>query len=342
MSNLENYRSSLAEARKRLVALVAGAVAVGIIGLYGLAGVTTVELGETGIKTTMIGENKGTTEPIYTGFRWVEPFTYDVDVYYTKFQQYDLAGEDAVESQTNDGQPVKVRTSFQIGLLPDQVPWLHENVGKDWYQQVFYPAAIKAIKDSSAMVSSDEIYTGAGRVEIAENIQNTLQKAFAGYGIRFETNLRDVTFENAEFVATLEEKARAAQQEEIQRRNALAAKQQAIAVQNKAEGEKFKIEQMAEAERTRLRLEGEGERLKQEEIAKGILAIGQAEADVIQFKNAALEGPGGELYRDIEVLGGLGTAIEFYGVPTGAPGTNTYIIDEALRGKIAIGGGDGE
>ena len=58
------------------------------------------------------------------------------------------------------------------------------------------------------------------------------------------------------------------------------------------------------------------------------------------MKATALSGSGGALYRDIEVLGGLGKTVEFYGVPTGAEGTNTYIIDEALRGKIAIGGGD--
>jgi len=66
--------------------------------------------------------------------------------------------------------------------------------------------------------------------------------------------------------------------------------------------------------------------------------VGQAEADVIQLKANALVGSGGQLYRDIEVLGGLGSSVEFYGVPTGAPGTSTYIVDEALQGKIAVGG----
>ena len=55
------------------------------------------------------------------------------------------------------------------------------------------------------------------------------------------------------------------------------------------------------------------------------------------MKANALVGSGGELYRDIEVLGGLGEAVEFYGVPTGAEGTATYIVDEALRGKVAVG-----
>ena len=58
------------------------------------------------------------------------------------------------------------------------------------------------------------------------------------------------------------------------------------------------------------------------------------------MKANALIGAGGALYRDIEVLGGLGESVEYYGTPTGAPGTSTYIIDEALRGAIAVGGGN--
>jgi len=324
----------------KFLSSIAGLTLLVLLALWGVGGITNVELGETGIKTVMLGADRGDTSPIYTGTRWIEPFSNDVDVYYTKFEQYDLSGADAVESQTNDGQPVNLRVSFQIGLIPEQVPWLHENVGQGWYNDVFYPAAIKAIKDSSAMLSSDEIYTGEGRTTMAEHIQATLESTLEGYGIRFETNLRDVVFENAAFLATLEEKARAAQQEEIQRRNALAAKQEAIATQNRAEGEKFAVEQRAQAEKIKLQLEGEGEYLKQSEIAKGILAVGNAEAEVIKMKANALTGSGGELYRDIQVLGGLGESVEFYGVPTGAPGTGTYIVDQALSGKIAVGGSD--
>jgi len=323
----------------KLLRSVAGTVLVVILALWGIAGITNVELGETGIKTVMLGSDRGHTEPIFTGTRWIEPFSNDVDVYYTKYEQYDLSGADAVQSQTNDGQPVNLRVSFQIGLIPEQVPWLHENVGQNWYFDVFYPAAIKAIKDSSARLSSDEIYTGVGRTTMAEAIQTQLEAALDGYGIRFQTNLRDVVFKNAEFLSTLEEKARAAQQEEIQRRYALAASQAAIAVQNKAEGQKFKIEQEALAERRRLELIGEGERLQKQEIALGILAVGNAEAEVIRMKANALAGSGGALYRDIQILGGLGESVEYYGTPTGAPGTSTYIIDKALRGKIAVGGG---
>lgn len=307
-----------------------------ITGIYSLLGFNTIEPGEVGMIVKQFGADRGMQElTLDTGTHWVEPFTKDVIVVDTRLKQY--AMED-VPAGTQDGQPIKVDISFEIGLLDSFVPNLIETIGTDWYDQVVYPAARAAIRTASANQLSDQVYTGAGRAAIQIEMTDELAARLQAYGIHLNANLRDIEFLNKDFVATLEEKAKAAQQEEIQRRYAAAAKEQALATQNKAEGDRFKREQAAQAVRYELQQEGEGQRIKQEEIALGIRAVGQAEADVIKLKATALIGSGGQLYRDIEVLGGLGKTVEFYGVPTGAPGTSTYIIDEALRGKVAVGG----
>lgn len=303
---------------------------------YFLSGTTTLDPGEVGIVVQNLGTNRGMQDyTLDTGWHWIEPFSYDTIVYDTRLKQYDLKG---IPAGTQDGQPITVDVSFEIGLRDSGVPSLHETVGKDYFDEVVYPAARSAIRTATANKLSDEVYTGAGRVSIQDELSNYLQVRLEPVGIRISANLRDIEFQNKDFVATLERKAKAAQEEVIQQRLAAAAKEEAIKVQNRAEGERFKREQAAAAQKYELQAQGEGERLKQEEIAKGILAVGQAEADVIKLKATALVGSGGTLYRDIEVLGGLGQRVEFYGVPTGAENTNTYIIDEALRGKIAIGG----
>ncbi len=326
---------TLARARARLVRLVSAGVAASILALYGIGGFSGIEPGEVGMVVKQFGEDRGMQQfTLDTGTHWIEPFTNDVIVVDTRLKQYSL---NDVPAGTQDGQPIQVDVSFEIGLVDSNVPNLIENIGTDWYDQVVYPAARASVRTATANKLSDEVYTGAGRAAIQVELTDALVDKLTPYGIRITANLRDIEFLNKDFVNTLEEKAKAAQQEEIQRRYAAAAKEEAIATQNKAEGHKFKVEQEAEAERIRLQLVGEGERLKQEEIAKGILAVGQAEADVIKLKANALIGSGGQLYRDIEVLGGLGQAVEFYGVPTGAENTNTYIVDEALRGKVAVG-----
>jgi regulator of protease activity HflC (stomatin/prohibitin superfamily) len=301
-----------------------------------MGGITQIDPGEVGLVVKQFGEDRGMQEfTLDTGTHWIEPFSNDVIVVDTRLNRYPQLD---IPSNTKDGQPILVDVVFEIGLMDHNVPNLIENIGTEWYDKVVYPAARSAIRNNTSELMSDEVYTGEGRARIQEQLTNELGNRLETMGIRITANLSDIEFTNTDFVATLERKAKAAQEETIQARLAEAAKQEAIKVQNTAEGEKFKREQAAEANKYELQQEGEGERLKQEEIAKGILAVGQAEADVIKLKANALSGSGGVLYRDIQVLGGLGEAVEFYGVPTGAEGTNTYIVDEALRGKVAIGG----
>lgn len=314
---------------------VGAAIVFSTFTIYGLAGISNIEPGEVGVVIKNVGDGRGMQEYTFdTGMHWVEPFIYDVVVYDTRLKQYSL--ED-VPSNTKDGQPIQVDISFEIGLLDNNVPNLHENIGRDYFDQVVYPAARSALRGNTSKLLSDEIYTGSGRAAVQLAITEELQHKLEPLGIRVVANLRDIEFLNPDFVRTLERKAQAAQEQIIEERLAEAAVQAAIKVKNKAEGEKFKTIQEAEAQRERLRLEGEGQRLQKEEEAKGILAIAQAEAEGIRLKQQALSGPGGKLLRDIEVLGGLGKNVDYYGVPTGAPGTNTYIIDEALKGKVAVG-----
>lgn len=304
--------------------------------IYGLAGLNTIEPGEVGLVVINIGDKKGVQEEtLDTGMHWYDPFVNDVVVYDTRLKQYRLMD---IPSNTADGQPILVDVTFEIGLLDHNVPSLHENIGRDYFDQVIYPAARAAIRNNTSEKMSDAVYTGEGRADIQRQLTEELSEKLEPLGIRIVTNLSDIEFTNSDFVATLERKAKAAQEEVIQLRLAEAAKQEALKVQATAEGERFKREQAAQAKMYELQKEGEGERLKQEEVALGIRAVGEAEADVIKLKANALIGSGGALYRDIEVLGGLGRNVEYYGTPTGAPGTSTYIIDEALRGQIAVGG----
>jgi len=322
----------------KIVSMAAGFILLLIVAIWGIGGLTVIEPGEVGLVVKQFGEGKGMQEATKdTGTHWIEPFTNDVYVVDTRLKRYKLLD---IPSNTKDGQPILVDVVFEIGLLDSNVPNLIENIGTDWYNQVVYPAARSAIRNNTSEKMSDEVYTGVGRASIQAELTTELGDRLAKYGIRITANLSDIEFTNSDFVATLERKAKAAQEETIQARLADAAVAEALKVQAVAEGQKFKSIQEAEALRETLRLKGEGVQLQKEAEALGILAVGQAEADVIKMKATALIGSGGELYRDIEVLGGLGKTVEFYGVPTGAEGTNTYIIDEALRGKIAIGGGD--
>lgn len=303
--------------------------------LYGMAGITDIDPGEMGLQVKKIGTNKGIlSETLDTGLHWVEPFRYDVVIYDTRVKQYDLK---EMVSNTRDGQPITVDVSLEIGLIDKEVPALHERIGHNWYEQMVFPALRASIRNTTTYHLSDIIYTADGRRDIQNRVQDELREHVSGYGIKIAVNLRDINFKNTDFIAALEEKAKAAQRVVIEQRNAEAAAQSAIKVTNIAEGEKQKRIKAAEAEREELRLQGEGERLQKEEQAKGILAIAKAQAEGTRLQVLAYGS--GLTYASVKWAENLGPNVKVWGVPTGAPGTNTIIdLNGLVKGAFNLEG----
>jgi len=319
---------------KKIAKLIVGVVALIFLLSYTLGGLTHVNPGETTILIKNFGSNSGMQKRVLdTGTHWVEPFLYDVATYDTRLRQYPL--EDT-EASTQDGQPISVDVSLEIGLVQGQVPNLHQQVGTGWYEQVVKPSAIAALRQATASVLSDAVYTGAGRITVQTTAERTLKEKYDALGIRIDFNVRDVQFVNKAFVETLEKKASATQQEIIEKRLAEAAIQEAIKVANIAEGLKQKAIKEAEARREEQRLAGEGSRLLNEETAKGNLALAKADAEGTKLRREALAGAGGPEMVSIEWARQMGPNIKVYGFPTGSPGTTSIMpIENLFKGAFA-------
>lgn len=322
-------------------AISLGALALTLVILMGLGlgGITNVDPGWVGLQVQMVGtkaERGMKDETLDTGLQWINPIKFDVPQYDTRSTQYVVEDMDA---QTKDGQPILVDLSMEISLIDSAVPVLHETIGKNYYEQVVYPLFRAVTRNSLATEKSDAIYTGEARERIQTRINDILNTSLNPRGIRIGINFRDLDFTNKQFVKTLEQKATAAQQEEIERRFALAAEQAAVKVANIAEGAKQKVIKEAEADAERLRLNGLGQRQQKEELAKGILAVGQAEAEVIRLRNDAMDGPGGDKIVAMAWAENLGPNVKVYGFPTGAAGTTSLmdlngIMQGALKGTV--------
>ena len=310
---------------------IAGIALAAIGALYALAGYENVELNESGIKVVMLGEGSGTTHEMTPGMQWIEPIANDVFIYDTRSEQYSIEG---VGSETNDGQPVVADVSFEIRLLGSKIGELHKTIGRDWYEEVVYPAARKFIRMNTSAVSSDEIYTGKGKRLVSNGIQKDLDY-LKERGIAITVNLRRVQFTNADFIQSLEDKAIAAQKEEINRREAAAAEQEAIRIANVAEGQKQKTIKEAEANAEQSKLEGIGLRDKNIEEAKGILAIGRAKAESTRLMVNAYGA--GSTYASVKWAESIGDKFQVFGVPTGAPGTTSFMdMNGMLKGAFSV------
>lgn len=318
---------------KTFISIIAGVILFAVLSLYGLAGITIIEPGEVGLQIKMLGAERGTQpETLDTGWRWIEPLSYDVAIYDTRLTQYRI---NDLPAQTKDGQPILLDVSLEVGLIDNLVPMLHEKIGPDYFDQVVYPATRSAIRNNTGKVLSDEIYTGKGRELVQNAVQEYLGEKLSGFGIRVAVNLRDVEFTNADFIQTLERKAMAAQKVIIAEREAEQAEFQAKQMENLAEGEKQKRIKAAEADREERRLKGEGARLEKEETAKGNLALYRAEAEGLRLKNQAF---GAKNLVSMEWAKQLGPNVKVWGVPTGSPGTATVMdLNGILQGAFKGG-----
>ncbi len=313
--------------------LIVAAIAASFLMVYGVAGCTHIAPGEVGILMKNLGSDTGMQKEVLTmGTHWVDPTLYDVTIYDTRLQQYQLEDTDA---SSQDGQPIQVDVSLEIGLDDAQVPFLHSKVGRNWFEQIVKPSAISALRQATASIVSDSVYTGVGRVNIEKAAEQVLKEKYEAFGIRLNFNVRDVQFQNKAFVQTLEKKAAASQQEIIETRLALAAIQEAVKISNTAEGAKQKKIKEAEASMEESRLQGQGLRLRKEEEAKGIFAIAKAEADGTRLRREALSGAGGSELVSIEWAKNLGPNVKVYAVPTGAPGTTSLMdLNGIMQGAL--------
>ena len=316
---------------KPTISLIAGVAAISIGLIYGAAGITDIAPGEVGLEIKMIGSDRGIKkETLNTGTRWIEPFTIDVVTYDTRKKQHTVTDMNA---STQDGQPIQVDISLEVGLNDKNVPYLHENVGRNYFNQIVYPALRSEVRNATSQLKSSLVYTGKGRQHIQEAVLKTLSTKFATYGIDIDVNLRDITFTNADFVGALEEKAVATEREVIKKREAAAAEQEAIRVANIAEGIKQQDIKRAEAKSRAAALEGIGLRKKLEQEAKGNLAIAKAKAEGTRLQVQAYGS--GKTYASVKWAENLAPKLKVYGIPTGAAGTTSLMdLNGMLQGKL--------
>lgn len=312
------------------IRLVAGIILIAIVLLYGLVGLNNIELGEVGLRVRMLGMGRGSTEMLPPGTRWVDPIMNDVFIYDARLKQYDLPGAPA---STKDGQPIKVDLSVELGLIGGEIPTLHQNIGRSYYDQVVYPAIRSTLRNTTTEELSDEIYTGEGRKHIQDTMEERLRDKLMEMGFRISVNLREIVFTNEDFVGLLENKAKAQQKVEIERRNAEAAVNIAKRKANIAEGEKQARIKAAEAQKEEIRLKGLGERLAKEQEAKGNLALYKAEAEGTRLQVNAYGS--GRTYASVQWAKNMGPNVKVYGIPTGSPGSSAIMdLNGILKGAF--------
>src|SRR3990167_2222992 len=248
-----------------------------------------------------------------------------------------LANEDAkkynLELKTNDGQNISVDLTIIYALKQLEVPLLHQQIGKNYEDQILLPQ----IRSESRLVigafSAEEIYQGKVRDTIQLTIKDRLADTLSQYpGIFIQDALiRHFQF-SPEFEKAIEEKKLASQQVEINKQQALAQEEMAKKQEAEARGLKLQAVQKAQGEAEAVKINADAQRYQLEQEATGKLAIYKAEAEGKRLSAEALGG--GQNVVALKFAEMIPPHLQVWGIPVGNNNTSVMDVSGIFKGML--------
>jgi len=232
----------------KISVLVVAVLLIGSLALLTLgAGLVFIDQFESGVVVSPLTSGGVRPEPIGPGVHFVTPFVESVDRFTTAKQEYTMsgtaaegavAGNDAVEARTTDGQQVYVDATVRYYADPTKVVDLRRTwQGQDRYIQGFVrPTTRNIIYNTTARYKVEDVY-GAKRAELQQVINDQLATEFANQGLILDAfQLRNITF-SPEYAQSIEQKQIAQQQSEQAKLLVQKSQQEADQLRAKVKGE---------------------------------------------------------------------------------------------------------
>ena len=231
---------------------------------------TTVQPGQRGLRWYPFTEGL-TTDTLKSGFYWRAPWN-DVFLYDVRWQSY----AESVDALSSDDLLVKLRAAIIMRPLPEEVYFLAQEIGADFYPRVVKPellAAVRSVVSNYAMVTVPE-----QSAEIAAKVQAVVVEKLKGRHLEVASvALADI--ELAKIVLEAVERKQAKEQEKEQKEFELViADRDAEIMRRRAKGEGDSIRIRSDGEAEGLRIRAAGQAKAQETIAKTLTE------DYLRFK----------------------------------------------------------
>ncbi len=231
---------------------------------------TTVQPGQRGLRWYPFTEGLRAS-PLSSGFYWRAPWN-DVFVYDIRWRSY----AETVDALSSDDLLVRLKAAIIMRPMPDEVYFLAQEVGPDFYPRVVRPELLAAVR---SVVSNYPMVTVPERsAEIADKVQAVVMDKLKGRHLEVASvALADI--ELAKIVLEAVERKQSKEQEKEQKEFELviAEKDAEIARRRaRGEGDAIKIRSEGEADGMRIRAAGQAE--AQQRIAKTLTP------DYLRFK----------------------------------------------------------
>jgi regulator of protease activity HflC (stomatin/prohibitin superfamily) len=195
-----------------------------------------------------------TKEPLKEGLFWRAPWN-DVFVYDTRYKSF----KEKVDALTADDLPVTVYAAITMRPIPDEVYFLAQEVGPDWYKQLVHPQLLSAVR---GVVANYTMVTLPERSsEIGNKIEAVVVEALKGRHLDvYNVALSEMEFSQMVLRAIEQKQAKEQEKEQKDFEVVIAQRNADIArIQAKGEGDSLKIRAEGEADSMRIRAVGQSQ-----------------------------------------------------------------------------------
>lgn len=318
---------------------IVGIVVLVILSFVGLTfGWVNVHPTEVAVEINKVA-GKISETPKGVGYHFFNKWVTDMVIYKVSSRAFpgDTSGNErgkdyTLELKTNDGQNISVDLTVIYGLRENEVPRLHQAIGKNYEDQILLPQIRSEARLVIGSFSAEDIYQGKVRDTIQQSIKERLIKTVGEYpAIQIhDALLRHFAF-SPDFERAIEQKKLAAQQVEINKNLALAQEETAKQQEAEARGLKLQAIQHAEGEAQAIKINADAARYRLEAEAAGNLAKYKAEAEGKRLSADALGG--GQNVVNLEFASKLSPTLQVWGIPVGQ--SNTSLMDvSGIFGKM--------
>lgn len=231
---------------------------------------TTVQPGQRGLRWYPLTEGL-TTDTLKTGFYWQAPWN-NIFVYDVRWQSY----TETVDALSSDDLLVQLKTAIIMRPIPDEVYFLAQEIGSDFYPRIVKPELLAAVR--SIVSNYPMVHVPEKSAEIASKVQAVVVEKLKGRHLEI-ASIAMADIELAKVVLEAVERKQAKEQEKEQKEfELIIAEKDAEIARRRAKGEGDSIRIRSEGEAEGLKIRAAGQAKAQEAIAKTLTA------DYLRFK----------------------------------------------------------
>jgi regulator of protease activity HflC (stomatin/prohibitin superfamily) len=237
---------------KRLTLYHVVALAIPILLLMGGCG-RTIDPGMRGLRwSPMSGglEKESLKNGFYFRAPWNDVFEYDV-----RYQSF----TEKIDALTADDLSVTLHVAITMSPIPDEIYFLAQEVGHNWYQQLVRPqflSAVRGVVAQYAMVTLPERSS-----EIGNKIEAVMVESLKGRHLNiYSVALSEIEFSKMVLQAIENKQAKEQEKEQKEFELIIAERNAEIArIQAKGEGDSLRIRAEGESESLRIRAKGQSQ-----------------------------------------------------------------------------------